>query len=218
MLESLIKSGALDCFAERALMLEHLDYLVNRSKTSSIQSDGGLFGDISSMVTIQFSRHIAPATSMQKLLMEYDVLKTFVSGHPFDGCYPYLKKDMFISSFKQVENAGNVIITVMIKNITRAKKKGFFVQIEDFTDSIEFFIKESLDFKKFDILTIEGYKGRSFKVSKITKRSLEELIADAQRRNKYDPDMTVAKVKQLRLLPKEQHKADTPEPINTPMT
>lgn len=218
MLESLIKAGALDRFAERALMFEHLDYLVNRSKTSSSQWDGGLFGDMSSMVMIQFARHVPPATNMQKLLMEYDVLKTFVSGHPFDGCYPYLKKDMFISAFKTIENAGNVIINVMIKNITRAKKKGFFIQIEDITDSIEFFIKEPLDFKKFDILTIEWYKGRSFKVSKIIKRSIEELVTDATKRNKYDPALSVAKVKQLRLLPKEESqvekKADIPDAMS----
>lgn len=161
-------------------------------------------------MTLQLPAIVDPASKMDLLLMEHDVLKTFVSGHPFDGTYPYLKKDQFISTFKGIENAGPVRMTAMIKKITRAKKKGFFVEVEDITDSLEFFVKEALDLKKFDILTIDGYKGRSLKISKMVKRTVDELINEAKRQNKYDPDLTVAKVKQQRLLPKEVLIVDQP--------
>ncbi len=208
-LESLIKAGALDGFGDRRQLLNHLEYLIERSKQST-QQQGWLFGDMSESMTLQLPAIVDPASKMDLLLMEHDVLKTFVSGHPFDGTYPYLKKDQFISTFKGIENAGPVRMTAMIKKITRAKKKGFFVEVEDITDSLEFFVKEALDLKKFDILTIDGYKGRSLKISKMVKRTVDELINEAKRQNKYDPDLTVAKVKQQRLLPKEILIVDQP--------
>ena len=42
-------------------------------------------------------------TLMEKLMMEQEVLKSFVSGNPLDGLYPYLKKFSFISQFKNLE-------------------------------------------------------------------------------------------------------------------
>jgi len=39
-----------------------------------------------------------------KLMMEFEVFKTFVSLHPFDGLYQYAKKFTLISQFKDVEN------------------------------------------------------------------------------------------------------------------
>lgn len=55
--------------------------------------------------------------------MEYDVFKTFVSVHPLDGLYKYLKKYSFISQFVSVENFGNFEIIGYIKDIKRARKK-----------------------------------------------------------------------------------------------
>jgi DNA polymerase III alpha subunit len=63
-------------------------------------------------------------TKMDKLLMEYDVFKTFVSGHPFDGLYQYCKKKFsLISQLKQSEQASDIKILCYVKNIQRAKKK-----------------------------------------------------------------------------------------------
>ncbi|MEI7478365.1 MAG: hypothetical protein WCJ81_08015 [bacterium] len=65
-----------------------------------------------------------PTGKMEKLLMEYDVFKTFVSGHPFDGLYQYCKKKFsLISAIKQTEQAGDVKILCFVKSIQRAKKK-----------------------------------------------------------------------------------------------
>jgi DNA polymerase III alpha subunit len=64
------------------------------------------------------------ASKMEKLLMEYDVFKTFVSGHPFDGLYQYCKRKFsLISQLKQTEQASDVKILCYVKNIQRAKKK-----------------------------------------------------------------------------------------------
>jgi len=50
-------------------------------------------------------------TLMEKLMMEQEVLKSFVSGNPLDGLYPYLKKFSFISQFKNLEGQVPFLIT-----------------------------------------------------------------------------------------------------------
>ncbi|MBP6086451.1 hypothetical protein KA478_04725 [Patescibacteria group bacterium] len=64
-------------------------------------------------------------TKMDKLLMEYDVFKTFVSGHPFDGLYQYCKKKFsLLSQLKQSEEkTSDVKVLCYVKSIQRAKKK-----------------------------------------------------------------------------------------------
>jgi len=54
-----------------------------------------------------------------------------------------------------------------------------------------------LDFQKFDILVITGFKGRSISIEKIVKVSRDQLIKQAG--SKYDPEMTVVRAKSLRL-------------------
>jgi hypothetical protein len=41
---------------------------------------------------------------MERLMMEYEVFKVFVSGNPLDGLYTHIKKYNFISQFKEKEN------------------------------------------------------------------------------------------------------------------
>lgn len=82
----------------------------------------GLFG----MMEMSTKMTLKPApetTMMERLLLEYEVFKVFVSGNPLDGLYTYIKRYNFISQFKEKENFGNFIIVGYIKNIQRAKKK-----------------------------------------------------------------------------------------------
>ncbi|MFA5747507.1 MAG: DNA polymerase III subunit alpha [Candidatus Absconditabacterales bacterium] len=194
-LEGLIKSGALDDFADRGTLLENVEYILERTKRSKDMS-GGLFGSMSSSNNITFKK-ILQTSMMDKLMMEQDVFKSFVSGNPLDGLYLYLKKYNFISQFKESENFGNFFIVGYIKNIQRAKKKGFFIQIEDISGNIDFFVKDVLDFKKFDILMVSGFKGKSMNVDKIIKVSREKLVQQAG--SKYNPEITVIQAKIMRL-------------------
>lgn len=68
-------------------------------------------------------KDIGPTALMQKLMMEQESFKAFVSGHPLDGLYPYLKKYNFISQFTTTEYTGAYILVAIIKNIQRARKK-----------------------------------------------------------------------------------------------
>ena len=71
--------------------------------------NAGLFGMIDT--TNKMTLKKAPQTEiMDRLLMEYDVFKCFVSANPLDGLYPYIKQFSFISNFKNNENiTGNFV-------------------------------------------------------------------------------------------------------------
>jgi molybdopterin-guanine dinucleotide biosynthesis protein len=55
-----------------------------------------------------------------------------------------------------------------------------------------------MDIKKFDILIIEGFKGKSFKLQKIIKTSLDLLIYEATKSEMYAPSETIAIISQKR--------------------
>ncbi len=200
---SMIKSWALDEFWDRWTLLANSETLLEWSKKSK-DTGAGLFGMMEMTSTISL-KPTEPTTMMDRLMMEYEVFKVFVSWNPLDGLYLYLKRYNFISQFKDKEgdtqqNAfGPFIIVGYIKNIQRAKKKWFFIQIEDISGTTEFFIKETLDFQKFDILVVAWFKGRSISVEKIVKISRDQLIKQAG--SKYNPEITVVKAKEMRLRP-----------------
>jgi len=200
--EWLIKSWAFDDFGDRGILLANSETILERAKKSK-DSGAGLFG-MMEMNTKMTLKPWPTTTMMERLMMEYEVFKVFVSWNPLDGLYMHIKKYNFISQFKEKENFGNLMIVGYIKNIQRAKKKWFFIQIEDISGTTEIFVKEVLDFQKFDILVITWFKGRSISIEKIVKVSRDQLIKQAW--GKYDPEMTVVKAKSLRLKTIEEEK------------
>ncbi len=193
--EWLIKSWAFDEFGDRNTLLLNTETILEWAKKSK-DSGWWLFGmmEMDTKMTLK----VWPATMMmEKLMLEYEVFKVFVSGNPLDGLYAFIKKYNFISQFKEKENFWNLVIVGYIKNIQRAKKKWFFIKIEDISGNTEIFVREVLDFQKFDILVITWFKGRSITIEKIVKVSRDQLIKQAG--SKYNPEMTVVKAKSLRL-------------------
>ncbi len=193
-IEWLIKAGAFDNFDDRWILLANIETILERAKKSK-DTGNGLFG-MMEMATKMVFKPWPTTTMMERLLMEYDVFKVFVSGNPLDGLYTYIKKFNFISQFKEKENYGAFVIIGYIKNIQRAKKKGFFIKIEDISWTVEIFVREVLDFKRFDIVMITWFKGKSISIEKIVKVSREHLIKQAGSR--YNPEMTVVRAKALR--------------------
>lgn len=193
-LEWLIKAWALDDFYDRWTLLQNAEYILDWTKSSQ-NANQWLFG-LETMATKLELKNKKETSMMEKLMMEQEVFKTFVSANPLDGLYPYLKKFSFVSQFQNTENFWPFIITWYINEIQRAKKKGFFIKVEDISGKIEIFTKDVLDFKKFDLLIISWYKWRSTSIDKIIKTSRESLVRQSW--EKYDPTMTVVKAKWLR--------------------
>ncbi|HRX64039.1 MAG TPA: DNA polymerase III subunit alpha [Candidatus Absconditabacterales bacterium] len=229
-LEGLIKAGGLDEFFDRNTLLSNIKFLLERSKSSQKMSTG-LFGMDETTSKISFSKTYQTSFE-EKLMMEQDVFKCFISGHLLDGLYLYLKKQTFLSWLNIEKNIGPYKITGYISNIQRARKKGYFIEIEDISAKREFFFKDVLDFKKFDIVIAQGFKqeGNYPKISKLIKTDRETLIKNAG--GLYDENITVTKAKGMRsgqnkieLLAEEEgntttnngqaNKDDTKKPENT---
>lgn len=199
-LEGLIKAWALGEFANTNTLLQNFEQIINWTKVSQeMPADGGLFGGW----FIQNSLALKPYPLMSRIdriKTEHSVFNAFVSQHPFDWLYPWIKaRKITLLSQISKENSGDFNILCFVVHITRARKKGYFIKVEDITGQTEFFVKETFDIKPFDILFIEWYKWRSARMSKMVKTTLDEIIDQAVRSDKYDESETVAYVKSKRL-------------------
>jgi DNA polymerase III alpha subunit len=191
-LEGLIKAGALDQFNDRKVLLHNLEVILDWIKNSA-NADQGLFGGMETSINL---KRIEPSLLMERLMMEQEVFKAFISGNPLDGLYTYAKKFSFLSTVKEKSGLKNFIIIGYIKDIQRARKKGFFIKVEDITDSFEFFVTDPCGLAKFDIIILHGYKNERIRITKIIKTSHTTLVTLAG--SAYHPEETVVKVKKAR--------------------
>jgi DNA polymerase-3 subunit alpha len=146
-LEALIKSGALDDFAERHHMLAHLDELIEVSKQARerSQSQQSLFGGGS-------QTQEAPSLRLHKgekhdketrLQWEKQLLGLYVSGHPLDKIREQLqKRDKTIDFVKEnADTLPKAKIPGLIEQINEIRTKNgdpmAFLTVTDHTDSIE---------------------------------------------------------------------------------
>ncbi len=196
-LEWLIKSWWLDNFFDRNTLLNNIKFLLERSKSSQNMSMWLFWWD-ETTTKISFNK-IEWTSFEEKLMMEQDVFKSFVSWHPLDWLYPYLKSQTFLSRLNIEKNIWPFKITWYISNIQRARKKWYFIEIEDISSKREFFFKDVLDFKKFDLVIISWFKQewRYPRISKLIKTDRETLIKNAWW--KFNPEVTVTKAKWMRL-------------------
>jgi len=77
------------------------------------------------------------------------------------------------------------------------------------------FLKDNLDIKKFDILAIYGYKGKSDipRISEIHRFKLEDLIEKAKKAKKYDPNDSVALIRAKRDSERKRNSEETSESL-----
>ncbi len=214
-LESLIKCWALDAFEDRKVLLENIQTLLDRSKTIA-NADFGLFGGMGVDTNIQLKKG-EKSDLMERLMMEQEVLKVFVSWNPLDGLYLHIKKFSFLKQIIELDQVPKFVIFGYIKEVQRAKKKGFFIKVEDISGSREFFIRDALDFQKFDLIILYGSKnnGRVYldKIVKTDYPTLKQLAG-----GRYDPEWTVARAKKERYGEEQQKeiekiKSEKPEEI-----
>ena len=191
-LEWLIKSWALDQFEDRKVLRENLDNIVNWISNSANASQG-LFWELENKIPL---KKVEKSTLMERLMMEQEVFKTFVSWNPLDWLYKFIKKRTLLSNIKDKTDVGNFEIVGYVKDIRRAKKKWFFITIEDISDNFDIFLSETYWLEKFDLVIVSWWKKNRIQISKIVKTSrekLRELAWDA-----YDEKDTVSAVKKAR--------------------
>ena len=191
-LEWLIKSWALDSFEDRKKLLNNLDIIIDWISNSANASQW-LFWELENRIPLKTTEN---STLIERLLMEQEVFKTFVSWNPLDWLYKFIKKKTLLSNIKDKTDVGNFEIIGYIKDIRRAKKKGFFITIEDISDNFDIFLTETYWLQKFNLVIVSWRKKNRIQISKIVKTSREKLKELAWW--SYDENDTVAYVKKAR--------------------
>ncbi|MCU0679189.1 MAG: DNA polymerase III subunit alpha [Planctomycetes bacterium] len=146
-LESLIKSGSLDEFGERGLLLGNMDSLLDYNKEITKSNNHGqvsLFADAPQAIA-QSRLNLSPrppAGRQEKLVWEKELLGLYITEHPFADFAPFLsgvalplRDAALYLALPQVTVAG--VITKVQKIVTRTNESMLFVKIEDTTAGME---------------------------------------------------------------------------------
>lgn len=166
-LEALIKSGALDSFDERGVMLQNLETLLAFNKEASNTSQDSLFGSISeSKMTLD--RSMKPPTKSDILTWEKELLGLYISGHPLEKYEKQIEKHGM--NIKKAIESTREGVTVVIYGILEdirpvTTKKGeqmAFLRLTDLTGTIEVVVFPKIFESNKNILikdTCVGIKG-----------------------------------------------------------
>lgn len=169
-LESLIKSGAFDCFLERNQMLNNIENLLNFTRLAQYEKNSGqtnLFGQLPTQnipkLTLAFD---TVASNKQKLSWEKELLGLYISSHPLAEYKSILQNiNIPFSSLSNYINKEITVIGVLTsykKIFTRKGEPMIFAKLQDQTHQIEilFFPKTYLQYKNFivedNILSVYG--------------------------------------------------------------
>lgn len=163
-LESLIKSGCFDRFEDRGTMLHNLDLLLAYHKeqvSGKESSQDSLFGGLqTSEAHLLILEEGVPATMVDKLKWEKELLGIYVSGHPLDAHEAELEKRPTIGSIRRDSRNGIPVVTGgMVETVrellTKRGEKMAFVQLVDKTDFIEL-VAFPETFREYQTLLVPG--------------------------------------------------------------
>ncbi|MEI8270251.1 MAG: DNA polymerase III subunit alpha, partial [bacterium] len=160
-MEAMIKSGAMDEFADRGVLLSNLEDMLTYNKELGKQDQNqiSLFGGMTETEAPSYKLKAGTeARQSEKLIWEKELLGLYISGHPLDRIRDKIeKRDMNIKKIKEeVGNGMSVTIAGIIETvrqvITKNNDRMAFIKISDFTDSIE-----AVVFPKIFASTIETF-------------------------------------------------------------
>ena len=188
-LESLIKVGAFDEFAERNQLLQNLEKLLEWSKeTQKNKSNGqkGLFEGFSfnSDIVLELATQ---ASNFEKLTWEKELLGLYVSSHPLEDYKEVLKKKALpIRELKQSFMGQRVRVGGIISNIkkiiTKMGRPMLFVKLEDLSDKTEVVVfpgvieRNPTAFQENKIVFILGKVDHKDANPKIIADQIEEIV------------------------------------------
>ena len=177
-MEALIKTGCMDEWADRGVLLANLEAMLeyNHEATQQNENQVSLFGGANTIKAPEFKLQKAmEATQAEKLLWEKELLGLYISGHPLDRLRDKLEsRNMNIKKIKdnQDNKLGNgmpVTIAGIIETcrqvVTKNNDRMAFLKISDLTDSIEAVCFPSIFKDSIDILVPEKCIAFSGKVS-----------------------------------------------------
>ncbi len=145
-LEALIKSGAMDNLGERGLLLQNTEEALNYNREGSQQdvNQNSLFGLLQGEAYLPklHLKETPPASLMEKLSWEKELLGLYISGHPLDQYKEKFERhDQTIEKIKSQREGTPVVIAGLIENVRTVNTKNgdqmAFIKIADFTAGIE---------------------------------------------------------------------------------
>lgn len=145
-IEALVKSGSMDMFGDRKILLSNIEDILSYIKEINNQNanQNSLFGNMVGIKAPEFKLKGGElATQNEKLLWEKELLGLYISGHPLDRIREKLsEREINIKIIKEkFANGMTVTIAGMIENskeiITKKNERMAFLKIADLTDSIE---------------------------------------------------------------------------------
>jgi len=165
-LESLIKSGAMDSFGDRANLLFNLDILLTFNKEERMKENAqdSLWSGMTSTekaeeIHLEKSAETNPA---DKLMWEKELLGLYISGHPLDSFKEKLQnKNIDIKKLKETyKERQGVILGGIVEEVklisTKNGDRMAFLKLADLSDSIEAVAFPKV-FEEFqDILVLEN--------------------------------------------------------------
>ena len=185
-MEALIKSGCMDDWSDRGILLQNLEAMLEYNHETSKQNKNqiSLFGGATSIKAPEFKlQNAKEATQSEKLLWEKELLGLYVSGHPLDRLRDKLEKRT-VNIKKIKEELGNGmpvtiagIIETVRQVVTKNNERMAFLKIADLTDSIEAVCFPSIFKNYIDILVAEKCIAFSGKVS--NKNEEKSIIIEA---------------------------------------
>ncbi|MDO8601056.1 MAG: OB-fold nucleic acid binding domain-containing protein, partial [bacterium] len=194
-LESLIKAGAFDKFAERNQLLQSMERLLEFSReTQRTKSNGqkGLFDSSAGSgqsASFQLTAAIL-ATKAEKLAWEKELLGLFVSSHPLENFAKILEqktqsiekiKANFAKLVRKPVKIGGIISSVK-KIVTKSGRPMLFMNLEDMKDKIEIVVfpsqieRNPSAFQENKIVFISGKVDDRNGTPKVICESIEEII------------------------------------------
>lgn len=188
-LESLIKTGAFDEFAERNQLLHNLEMLLEWSKETQknkFNGQKGLF-DTSGFNNSVVLKPTKEATNFEKLTWEKELLGLYVTSHPLEDFREILEKKT-LSLINIGNNLKNTtvrvggIISGIKKIITKNGRPMLFIKLEDLTDKAEVVVfpgvieRNPTVFQENKIVFITGRIDNRDNIPKVIASEVEEII------------------------------------------
>lgn len=173
-MEALIKSGSMDAFGDRGVLLANLENMLAFNHEASKQNENqvSLFGGLSVDQLPSFKLEDGPmATKEEKLVWEKELLGLYISGHPLDRLRDKLeKREVNIKKIKEeIGNGIPVTIAGIIETcrtvVTKNNERMAFLKIADLTGAIEAVVFPSIFSSSVDFLLPEKCIALSGKVS-----------------------------------------------------
>ncbi len=177
-MEALIKSGCMDEWGDRGIMLANLEamLLYNHEVNKQNENQNSLFSGRTKILVQKFKlQNAKEATQAEKLLWEKELLGLYISGHPLDRIREKLEsRDINIKKIKEDKknNLGNGvqitiagIIETVRQVVTKNNERMAFLKILDLTGSIEVVAFPSIFKESIEILVPEKCIAFSGKIS-----------------------------------------------------